>query len=98
MNILHLNHIPKIPYNGSGLLNQQFHAEPIIRKGGIVGGRVSSTNLILGLSNRSSAVKSGNQVPQIQSSSILDDLKHAAPILRKGSGIDNKRNNVRIVF
>ena len=49
MNILHLNHIPKIPYNGSGLLNQQFHAEPIVRKGGIVGGRVSSTNLILGL-------------------------------------------------
>ena len=97
MNILHLNHIPKISYNGNGLLNQQFHAEPIVRKGGIIGGRVSSTNLILGVSNRNSAVKSGNQVPQIQSSSILDDLKHASPILRKGSGIE-KRNNVRIVF
>ena len=79
MNILHLNHIPKISYNGNELLNQQFH----IRKGCIVGGRVSSTNLILGFSNRSSAVKSGNQVPQIQSSSILDDLKHASPILKR---------------
>ena len=83
MNILHLNHIPKISYNGNGLLNQQFHAEPIVRKGGIIGGRVSSTNLILGVSNRSSVVKSGNQVPQIQSSSILDDLKHASPILKR---------------
>ena len=44
MNILHLNHIPKILYNGSGLLNQQFHAEPIVS---IVGGRVNSTNLII---------------------------------------------------
>ena len=97
MNILHLNHIPKISYNGSGLLNQQFHAEPIVRKGGIVGGRVSSTNLILGVSNRSSAIKSENQVPQIQSSSIFNDLKHASPMLKKDFGI-NKRNNVRIVF
>jgi hypothetical protein len=92
MNFSHLKHIPKPTHTGNGLLNDQSHARPIMK-----GGHIGSTNLILGVSSRSSAVKTGEQVPKIQSSSVLDNLNKASAII-KGSGVNKKRNNIRIVF
>jgi hypothetical protein len=92
MNFSHLKQIPKTKHIGSGLLNDQSHAHPIIK-----GGNIGSTNLILGVSARSSAVRTGNQVPKVQSSSVLDNLNKASAII-KGSGVGKKRNNIRIVF
>jgi hypothetical protein len=91
MNFSSLKQIPKTSHTGKGLLNDQSHARPII------GGNIGSTNLILGVSSRSSAVKTGNQVPKVQSSSVLNNLNKASAII-KGSGVGKKRNNIRIVF
>jgi hypothetical protein len=92
MNYSHLKQIPKTKHIGNGLLNDQSHARPIMN-----GGHIGSTNLILGTSSRSSAVKTGQQVPQVHSSSVLDNLNKASAII-KGSGVGKKRNNIRIVF
>jgi hypothetical protein len=98
MNFNHARHLPQANYynKGKGLLNQQFHGEPIIRGGDLHKG---STNLILGVSTRNSAQPTGQQVPPVISASVLDNLKRASPIIKTGGSVGkNKRNNVRIVF
>lgn len=87
MNFKHSYHVPSVT-----IFKNQME-----KKGGDL--HMGSTNLIIGTSNRSSAVKTGQQVPQMLTANPISNLKLLQPIIKTGGTIkQNKRNNIRIVF